>query len=129
MWFMMKKILLFISAFLFCLVCVNAGEFKGEDDFVTMINIENYVESNIAYEFNWHPQTVSKTLRTMKGDCTDKALLKCYYARKEGLRCRTVHGYADGTKHDWAEYKINREWISNERIFFNELKKTGNGIW
>lgn len=121
----MNKLLLFISVFLISIVCVNAGG----DDWIKMNEIESYVEENIAYEFNWHPQTVSKTLRTMKGDCTDKAQLKCYLARKENIKCRTVHGYADGEKHDWAEFRINKEWISNERLYFNELKKTGNGLW
>jgi transglutaminase-like putative cysteine protease len=95
-----------------------------------MNNIENYVESNIEYEFHWHPQGVYKTLRTMKGDCTDKALLKCYYARKEGLKCRTVHGYVDNkVKHDWVEYKINNSWQSNECDYYINCKKVGAGIW
>ena len=125
----MKKILLFISVFLISLVCVNAGAFKGVDDYDTMSLIDEYVEKNIEYKTINHRQGITKTLKLMSGDCTDKAELKCYYANKEKLRCRTVHGYADGIRHDWVEYRINNEWITNERIYFNTLKKRGNWVW
>jgi transglutaminase-like putative cysteine protease len=107
-----------------------AKTLKGSSDIVTVVNVQNYAEKNIEYQFYYHARGISKTWKEKKGDCTDKAMLECKMLQVLGIKCRLVHGYVDNrVKHDWIEYKINNSWQSNECEYFTRCKKIGNGIW
>jgi transglutaminase-like putative cysteine protease len=92
--------------------------------------VDQYVESNIEYKFYYKPHSVRWILKHGRGDCTDKAILKCYILKKAGIPCKTVHGYAhnirmDEFKHDFIQVKINKQWQSSEPY----TNITGYGVW
>lgn len=92
----------------------------------TMMLIDFVVENKIDYSYNKHAQSISATWETMKGDCTDKAILKVFMARELNIMARTVHGYDEyGDKHDYYSYFNNGKWWIPEA----GNKFVGYGIW
>jgi len=85
-----------------------------------------WVERTIEYKFYWHPRGVSKTWKTLEGDCTDKAMLKQVMLNHIGIKNRLVHGFDTfGYAHDSIEYYYNKTWNQHEYGFV----KRGNHVW
>ena len=99
------------------------------DKYKTVENINNYVEDNINYKFYWFPRGIYQTWNTKEGDCTDIAMLKCYFLEKLNYQCRLVHGIADGELHDWYEVRLDNKWQTTETKYYYKLKKIGYGVW
>jgi transglutaminase-like putative cysteine protease len=107
---------------------------KGVTVNKTVANIDRYVESVIEYKFYYYQRGLTKTWSDKKGDCTDKAMLKCEMLKTLKVPCREVHGYVKigeeyKTKHDWIEWKDGKNWVSDECKYWDYCKKTGNEIW
>lgn len=106
-----------------------------DDKLDSVMEINNWVQRNINYSFYWFPRGYDKTWKTMKGDCTDRAELKCMMLNYIRIPCRTVHGYSyyfedsDPVLHDWYEVKLNNTWTSFEDMYFYKLDRIGLGVW
>jgi len=88
--------------------------------------ISGWVENSIQYQFYHHARGLDITWDELKGDCTDKAMLKQYMLGKINVTSRLVHGYDYfNIKHDTLEYFYNDTWNQYEFGF----SKEGNGIW
>jgi len=112
----------------------DAQQFKDDNKYISVSLIDSHVEEMIQYELQKKDLSIYKIWELKKGDCTEKAKLKCMYAKYINIPCRVVHGYAyfDDTekfRHDWVEFKPDKEWISYEQHYFYKIKKTGNGQW
>lgn len=96
----------------------------------TIAYVDYYVEANTNYTFYKHARLQYDYLQDSKGDCTDKAKLKCAVLNKNGVSCRLVHGYAYNIhkkqfRHDFYQYKINGSWFSSEPNISTQIK----GVW
>jgi transglutaminase/protease-like cytokinesis protein 3 len=84
----------------------------------TVLYTDLYIESETIHTPYYWARNQKDYLKDSKGDCTDKALLKCHVLRKKGIPCSTVWGYAmkDNISygHAWYLYKINGTWQSSE---------------
>lgn len=81
--------------------------------------VDAYIESQTNYTYYYWARPQLAYLNDSKGDCTDKALLKCAILRKEGIPCGAVTGYKHNiqrpeNKHAWILARINDTWISSE---------------
>jgi len=98
----------------------------GNNTEAKVYQISSWVEMSVMYEFHWFQRGIDITWEELKGDCTDKAMLKQYMLYKQGVWSRLVRGYdGNGDKHDTLEYFYNNKWNHLESRF----NKTGNGIW
>lgn len=91
--------------------------------------VNQYVEQNTEYKYFYHVQDTKVFQRTMIGDCSDKALLKCTILRKNKIPCGEVYGYSyneygEPQLHAWIKVKINGTWVSSEP----NLLPIGSGI-
>ena len=102
---------------------------KTDNDFETVKVIDKLVRDNIDYKVYWYGRNLRSVWKDHKGDCTEIANSVCYFLNEMDIRCRTVHGKADGELHDWYEYRINNTWYQNETRFFDDLYKYGSGLW
>lgn len=102
---------------------------KTDDDFRTIKVIDKIVRENIDYKVYWRKRNMRDVWKDHKGDCTDIAVSTCYFLNQLDIRCRLVHGIAEGELHDFYEYKVGYYWYSNESKYFDSLTKKGNGVW
>jgi transglutaminase-like putative cysteine protease len=107
----------------------------GDSEVRTALNVDARVEEIIKYNFSWYSQGIDNTWKMKKGDCTDRAELKCYMLDHLNVTCKTVHGWIvkkkgnERVKHDFAMYYIDNEWKTNEMFFWYRINLTGDGIW
>lgn len=110
--------------YLYSLMCINLT--VRNDVEATIENIYEYVQSN--FNWTWGKRRPQINLRTMKGDCTDKAQILNELFRCNGIYSRLVHGYLDG-RHDWVEVLyVDGNW-AYWKPFEEGDKKIGNGVW
>ena len=81
--------------------------------------IDAYVEENTKYQYFYYLRNPKDYYKTMQGDCSDKARLKCDVLRKNKIPCGEVYGYQYGTTykdglHAWINVKLNGKWVSSE---------------
>lgn len=128
----MKKLILLLllipSSYAFYLsdITDKAIDLKANSTIATVYNIDSWIESNIRYQFYYYPRGLRLTWSEMKGDCTDKAILKWKMLNDLGIKARLVHGYQGPYKHDWFEYYYKGAWYNME---YSNVTKAGYGIW
>lgn len=104
----------------------TARNLKGRNSIDTTINIMNFVNTNITYEFFYSTRSPTAIWLSRKGDCTDRAELMNIMLEINKIESRKVHGWCEKYKHDWLEVKINGKWVS----YLNyECEKKGTGFW
>lgn len=111
-------------------------DFKGNTTEEIVVAVDSWVRynpdgANITYEFHDLPQLPEETLYSLKGDCTDIALLTVSILRDYDIQTRLVYGIADEEYHAWYEYKNeSSKWDTLENQFFNNLTVIGyDKIW
>jgi len=107
----------------------QAQKLIGLEDYETALNIDEWVEAYIEWEYQYYPKTLGWIWENRKGDCTEMAKLKVYMLRKVGIEARLVSGLADGGLHDWYEFRLNGKWNTFEDKYFGNLRRLKYGIW
>ena len=96
----------------------------------TVPDIQNYVKSQIRYEYHYYAIGAEATLMIKKGDCTDTAMLTQELLKCKGISSRLQHGYATypngmRVKHDWL--------TMGDKILDTEspvrYERVGGGVW
>lgn len=81
----------------------------------SVATVDWYIERNTNYTFFYWARNPKDYLKDSRGDCTDKALLKCAILRKKHIPCATVWGYNENNiSHAWYKVKLNNTWVSSE---------------
>ena len=124
--------------FVMMLISVSAKDYRIEIkekalELKTLNSIDLWVEDHINYSFYYHARNIKDTWKEKRGDCTDKAILKCVMLTYNKIGCRKVHGYVTidnkKVKHDWIEWQENKTWVSNEYMYYKKVERRGLGIW
>ena len=63
-----------------------------------------FVNAKVNYEWHRYPQNVYQIWHDNKGDCTDRAIIMLSQIYVPSV---PMHGYCNGSKHDYLKYKIN----------------------
>lgn len=110
----------------------KAKELKGINDYITVRNIDNYVNKEIKYKFYIRPRGLIKTWEEKKGDCSDRAMIKVYLLSRNNIKTRYVHGIVDYFYlHDWYQVRLNNKWQipDTEKAQWKSMRKMGYGLW
>ena len=109
-----------------------ALQLRGSSVEQTVFFVQTFV-SGLDYEFYWYPQNVEITSKTMRGDCTDQALLAVELLRLNGIYAKPVHGFVNETVlHDWVEVLYpnpNIKGVSWQPLDNSSIIKIGDGVW
>src|SRR5262249_28003381 len=90
-----------------------------KDPWKKALRIEKWVNRHMKVTFDEEMATADHVARTLKGDCTEHAMLAAAMCRAEGVPSRTAIGmvYADLRKgpcmvfHMWTEVWVNNQWV------------------
>lgn len=103
--------------------------FNSSDKAQEIQDIINYVDTNITYKFYWYPRNIEDIWSERVGDCSDRATLKRVLLADIGVKTQPLHGFCDGFKHDYLEFRYQGEWYVDSNWYCNELVEMGSGYW